>query len=75
MTKTTIQLEVTTCQDCPFLASKRHYTEDSFEMAFDWFCGKSVEQNDGNPRQIAGYVEWNDVDNIKIPEWCPLKVK
>lgn len=22
---------------------------------------------------VAGYVEWND--KIKIPDWCPIKVK
>lgn len=36
-----IQIEIKTCQECPFFKSERYYTSDSFEHAMDWFCTKS----------------------------------
>lgn len=61
-----IVLEIKTCKGCPYLKEERHYTADSFEIAIDWFCGKE------NNKKIAGYVEWLEEDDIKIPDWCPL---
>lgn len=60
-------LEIISCQQCPFFERKRHWTEDSWEEAYDWFCKKK----DGE--KIAGYVEWNEVKGIEIPNWCPIK--
>ncbi len=55
------------CVDCPFFKRERMYTADSWEEAYNWFCGKK----DG--KKIAGYVEWNEADKIEIPDWCPLR--
>jgi len=62
-----IKIEIESCQDCPHFESKRHWTSDSFEHAYDWFCKEL------NSKEIAGYVEWHEVKGIKIPEWCPAK--
>lgn len=59
-------LEITNCQQCPFLEQERYYTEDSWEMAFDWHCKKK------NDKKIQGYVSWNEEKDVKIPTWCPL---
>lgn len=63
-----IQLEITTCLDCPFVEIKRHYTADSFEHANDWFCKKK------DNKEIAGYVSWNEEKDVKVPTWCPIKI-
>jgi hypothetical protein len=62
---TTIKIEINSCKDCPHFEQKRYYTDDSFELAYDWHCKKE----DG--RKIQGYVEWHEEKHIKIPEWCP----
>lgn len=66
---TKIALDIKSCQECPFFDKKRHYTEDSWELAFDWHCKKA----DG--KEIAGYVGWSEENDVKIPEWCPAKTK
>lgn len=60
-----ITIEVNNCKDCPHLKKERHYTSDSFEMAFDWFCKKQ------DHKQIETYVEWHEEKDVKIPDWCP----
>lgn len=64
---TVIKLEITSCKECPFLKQERHYTEDSWETAFNWFC-KKVDN-----KKIQGYVEWHEEKDITVPEWCPIK--
>ena len=64
-----IEFDIKSCRECPFFESKRHYTADSWEIAFNWFCKKK------NNKKIAGYVEWHEEKNIKIPKWCPIKSK
>lgn len=64
---TTIQLEIKSCEQCPFLHTQKVYTSDSWENGYLWTCKKK------NDKQIAGFVEWND--KIKVPDWCPIKVK
>jgi len=59
-------LEIKNCRDCPFLKQERHYTADSFETAFDWFCAKK------DNKEIAGYISWNEEKDVEIPKWCPL---
>lgn len=59
-------LELKHCSECPFLKQERYYTSDSWEHAYNWHCEKK------NNKKIAGYVEWNDEKDIKIPDWCPL---
>ena len=59
-------IEINHCKDCPFSETRRHWTEDSWEEAYDWYCKKA------NDKKIQGYVEWHEVKDMKIPEWCPL---
>ena len=59
-------LKITHCEQCPFLDKQREYTEDSWELAFNWYCKKK------DNKEIAGYVGWNEENNVKIPKWCPL---
>ena len=64
-----IEFDIKSCKECPFFEKKRMYTADSWEMAFNWYCKKF------DNKKIAGYVEWHEENNIKIPEWCPIKSK
>lgn len=64
-----IAIDIENCSQCPFIKKERHYTADSFEMAFDWFC--EAEDN----KIIAGYVEWHEEKKTPIPTWCPKKTK
>jgi hypothetical protein len=64
-----IEIEINSCQECPYFDKRRMYTSDSFEEAYDWFCKKA------DNKKIQGYVEWHEEEDIKIPEWCPCKVK
>jgi hypothetical protein len=69
---TKVKLNFESCRECPFFESKPQYTADSFERPEDWFCThEKVVDKDGNPKKIAGYVEW--YDNIPLPDWCPIK--
>lgn len=65
MTVIVLRQEVDTCWDCQFCDSKRHYTDDWFEMAFDYFCKR-------NGKNIAGYVERKS-EMPEVPQWCPLR--
>ena len=64
-----IELEIKSCQECPFFERKRYYTADSWEQAYNWYCKKNEN------KKIAGYVEWHEESKVKIPKWCPAKVK
>lgn len=57
-------LEINTCSECPYHKVSRHYTADSFEMVFDWKCGKKKNT-------LIATVDW-DSTNPKPPDWCPL---
>jgi len=70
--KTKIVLELLTCQECPFFEKDRYYTEDSFEVAFNWYCCKVKEE--GKSKKIAGYVEWHEENKTPVPDWCPIKL-
>lgn len=59
-------LEIKHCKDCPFAETKKYWTEDNWEEAYDWHCKKA------NGQKIQGYVEWHEVKDMTIPEWCPL---
>jgi len=61
-----IQLEIRDCTECPFFDTKRHYTEDSFEMEFEQSCTKFKN------RTIA-YVGACE-KQPSIPCWCPIIV-
>lgn len=62
-----IELEINSCMDCPHFTRERYWTADSWEESYNWFCNKRDKM------QIQGYVEWNEVKDISIPEWCPAK--
>lgn len=63
---TKIVTDIHNCADCQFLKTKRHYTADSFEIVFDWYCSKT------NNKTIEEYIEWKEEKNVKIPNWCPI---
>ena len=65
---TTIHLSIDTCIECPYCKNQRHWTEDSWEHAYDYFC--SLE----NDKLIAKYIEWAH-EMPAVPFWCPLKVR
>ncbi len=72
-----IQIEVKSCMDCPYHTAKRHYTSDSFEMAFDYFCTEVVikaDKAETEYKQVASYIE-REREMPDVPEWCPLLVK
>ena len=74
-TPTKIQLEINDCQDCPFCESQRHWTSDSWEHAYDYYCKKKETGNKEYPsRKIAGYIEWRS-EMPEVPHWCPLSVE
>lgn len=62
-----IQIEIEKCNKCPFYYTERTITADSFENAFDYYCGV-------NKKKIAEYVE-RDKELPKVPEWCPYRIK
>lgn len=64
-----IKIKIKNCEQCPFLKKERHYTSDSFEHAFNWFCEKKKN------KKIAGYIDWHEEKNVKIPDWCSCLVK
>lgn len=61
-------IKIQSCVECRESLSNRHYTEDSFEVAFDWICKKKKN------KIIAEYVCWNESDP-KVPAWCPKRCK
>ncbi len=63
----TVQLELTSCTDCPHWNSERYYTADSFEHVMEWKC-KKVDN------KTIALQDWNDKDP-GIPDFCPLLEK
>lgn len=61
-----ITVEIKNCKDCPFWKKGPMQSTDGFDSGSDWFCGKT-----GN--LIQGFVEWHEVKDVEIPDWCPLK--
>lgn len=79
-TKTKICMEIETCKECHFCIEERHWTSDSWEHVYDYFCEltPSIARNRGitmvkNNKKIAGYIEW-DSEMPNVPNWCPLRV-
>ena len=65
-----IVIDIQSCNECPFSESRRHYTGDSFEIEFDWSCGK------WDSKSIANSVSWGrEKTDLAVPEWCPLLKK
>ena len=67
MAKIKLEYDIKKCWDCPKCTSEPTQTADSFEVAFDYYCGV-------NNKKIAGYVEHN-FDMPEVPNWCPLSSK
>ena len=68
---TRIFMDINHCGECPFASCRRHWTEDSWEHAFDYFCSEQLV--DGNPLCVASYIEWED-EMPKVPDSCPHKL-
>ena len=63
-----IELEIKNCKECPHWSESPYPTEDSFERPHYWWCNYTGERI-----KIAGYVEWHEEKDMKVPEWCPIK--
>ena len=80
-TKTKIFLEIETRKECPFSVEKRHWTSDSWEHAFDYYCKLTPNKvkcgvhtyKISDYKKIAGYVEW-DSEMPNVPDWCPIRI-
>ena len=59
-----VNLEITSCKDCPFLKIGMSYSTDGWDRGEDWFCKKK------DNKTIVTFVEHND--NPTIPDWCPI---
>ena len=59
-----VNLEITSCKDCPHWHEERYYTADSWEHVMEWKCHEKKEEH-------IYYMEWNDKDP-GIPSDCPL---
>lgn len=66
-----IIVEIKNCQDCPFVKETRHWTPDSWDHAFDYYC-KKVETING-PKTIAEYIEFPS-EMPDVPSWCPCRL-
>ena len=62
-------LEITNCNQCPHKAETNHYSTDGWDHMVDWQCKENKN------KKIQGAVEWHEVSKIKVPKWCPLRVK
>jgi len=67
-------IEITNCRDCPHKIETNHYSTDGFDRMVDWECSL-IELGEGNCKKIQGAVEWHEEKRIKVPKWCPLRVK
>ena len=64
-----IEIEIKNCQGCPHFDSKRKYKSGrDFVAKYTWVCKKQ-------DKIIQDNVEWDDIENIKVPDWCPCLVK
>jgi len=63
-----IEIDIKNCTECPHFSRERQWTEDSWEEAYNWYCGFNDKK-----RKIASYVECND--NIDVPEWCTILIE
>lgn len=63
-----VYLELTSCKSCPHFKEGYRQSTDGFDSGNDWMCGKM------DNRIIEPFVEWHEVNKVKIPEWCPLRV-
>ena len=65
MAKTKIQIELTSCRNCPYVDITR---TPGAGYAFDYWCEFSER------KLILGYIEYPS-EIPSIPEWCPCRVK
>lgn len=70
---TTIALTINTCKECPHCYNQRHYTSDSWEHAYDYFCGL-LPTNDGGHYRVGFYIEWPS-EMPSVPDCCPIKIE
>ena len=81
-----IQIEISSCNQCPHFKTTNQWSSDGFDKMDDWVCTKhpenSMRKYHGNTvisenepgKLIQGAVEWHEESKIKIPEWCPIKI-
>ncbi len=65
-----VAIKITSCQQCPHFSKGGRQTTDGFDSGYDWFCGFKK----GEKKLIVPFVEWNEVDKMVIPDWCPAKL-
>lgn len=77
-----VNLPINHCLECPHHATERYYTADSFEYVTNLFCKKTDRPRpETTDRQVPvidnsriGFIDsGSNPDNIKIPDWCPLR--
>lgn len=61
--KIQIELEIESCNKCPFCKKERVWTDDSWDNVSKWTCLKV-------DKVISGYID--PFDKVKIPDWCPF---
>jgi hypothetical protein len=66
---TKIVLDLESCQQCPAFKTGNYWSSDGWDRMEDWLC------KDMGDKKIQGSVEWFEERHIKIPEWCPKRLK
>lgn len=66
--KVKIEIEIVSCKHCPHFTTANQWSSDGWDRMEDWVCKKM------DNKTISHSVEWYEEKDIKIPEWCPIKV-
>lgn len=66
---TKINIEISSCRQCPFFKEGPPESTDGFDRGHDWIC-KAMDN-----KLIAGFVEWHEEDKTPVPEWCPARTQ
>lgn len=64
MTSMEIKIDIDSCKKCPHFKITGTSSTDGWDRGEDWHCSKA-------DKPIAGFVEWHEEKEIKIPGWCP----
>ena len=62
-----IELEISSCRECPYFKKSNPWSSDGFDQMIDWVC--SVKN-----KVIQHSVEWHEESKIEIPSWCPKRL-
>jgi len=66
-------LLIRNCNEFPNKVEANAYSTDGWDRMVDWQCNAVRDGLHG--KKIQGGVEWHEEKKIKVPEWCPLRVK